>query len=352
MFNMFNMLKSRKINPLMLALVGIFCQTGYAQNTVDELTLSDDKQQLAVAYENEEEEQPTRIKLFSLTDGKERFSFSTQEKNIRDMDFNDDGSRLVVSDWGDTVWVWDTKTGKLLAKKHFSDDVEKAFFDGNHITVIIDDEGLFSYDNQLSKIEKKWTKDDFKRLLKQANGNKMIAYIDTPLMASPNPPWQPITSHLLQGNTLFINNDRSIQVWDRVNKTQKASLEAPYIGHFVLSPVKNEIWIYDNQKVAIWDYDKQKLKKILNFADMAIEEISHVTFSPDSKWVSLTLNIDGNHAKVILLDRETLTVKKTLQPSEQYVYSTLFLDDNRLFFNSQTPEVWDVNSGKRLFNAY
>ena len=100
-------------------------------------------------------------------------------------------------------------------------------------------------------------------------------------------------------------------------------------------------------KVEIWDYVTGKRKGLFVFKGLDIENIVHVSFSPNGKTAALSIQLKSGGSKSLIVDSKTFKIKSTITPSSKLVFETEFLDNNLLYVDAYYPiEVWDIEKNK------
>ncbi len=351
----------KRINKkLLIALyLGLFTLLSNAYALEAEIqVISTDKTKLALAYDD------NVIRLYSIESGKLLQEFESHKDGIQTLNFNTDGTKLISGDWGNYAIIWDVKTGKVLNKKNMGETVMHANFSADNKSIIlgVDEKKLAVYDtdikNRLNTFEmgNSLQFSENKQFIAGTGRGDTVVVVDSTsqkhIVTIPADAYDDSIYFSDDNQTLVIRDWSDFHVWDIKNNKKIDTINSS-IGadSATLNSSANELWIASNNSLEVWNYKTKKQKAIIRLQELDIDKIQHLDFSKDGKTLAITVTTESNGNKVILLDSKSYTIKTLLNPLSKTVYSTQFIDNNRLLLESRYPiEVWDIESKKKLFS--
>ena len=325
---------------------------------IDAKAISQNKSMLALAYDD------TTIHIYSLKDAKTLHVLKGHEKTIQSLDFNEDGTKLISGSWGDKAIIWSMQDGSIIKEKKTENTVIHAFFtaDDKYIILSEDDDFLTSYDEKLNKKLKTF---NIGTTLQISKSKKMIAgqvgYDVVGIADIFNNKMIMEFKEKTSDEKMFFNDDETMLlvmfsykcgVWDIVNKKKLRDIPfSNFVEFATLSKYhKNEIWVTMFDTLVVWDYLTGEKKGQFVFKGLDIENIVHVSFSPNGKTAALSIQLKSGGSKALIVDSKTFKIKSTITTSSKSVYETEFLDNKLLYVDSLYPvEVWNIEKNKNSF---
>lgn len=334
----------------------LFATQTFAQD-INTQAVSKDRSLLALVYDN------NVIRIYSLRTGKVTQELKSKEGNIHTIDFNADGSKLISGTWSNYATLWDTKTGMILKQKKVSEHVMHAFFsaDETSIALVLEKKGLLLYDKTLNRVLNRFKVDSHLRISKNKQfvvvkeSNNTIGIVDLIkqkiIMHFPKHAYHEDVFFCEDSNIVIIKDKLNFHIWDiQKNKeieTIRQDIEADSVA---LNYTHTELWISNHHTLEIWNYHTHKRKKTLKLVHFDINEIEHIVFSDNGDYVAITVELVSGVYQVIVLDTKHYDKRLIITPSSKIVYSTEFIDYNRLLLHSRYPvEVWDITRKHKVY---
>ena len=319
--------------------------------------VSKDKSLLALVYHND------LIRIYSLRTGKLIQKLKSKEGNIHTIDFSADGKKLISGTWNNYATLWDVKKGTVLTKKNVSERVMHAFFspDEKSIALVLEKRGLVLYNKSLDhelnsfKVDSHLRISDNKQLVVVEESNNTMGIVDLVkqkiVIHFPKHSYHEDIFFCEDPNIVVVHDELNFHIWDIQKKkeieTIRQDIEADSVA---LNYTHRELWISNHHKLEVWNYITHKRKKTLLLHQLDINEIEHIAFSDNGSYVSVTVELDSGAYKVIVLDTKHYEIQIIITPNSETVYSTEFIDNNRLLLHSRYPvELWDISRKQKSY---
>ena len=252
-------------------------------------------------------------------------------KDVNFAAFSPDGKYVVTQSDDDTVRVWDAQTGETRLKVN-SDlkGISRSIFSPDSKSVVIaekvnaeDSDGL--YPASICDI-----KTGQKRILEKSPLRCCYA------LFSPDGRFVAIVrdhSELI-GNLQIRNADDGVLRWS--NGKSDPKLFARF------SPdSKRIVTISEAHKAVLWNADDGDRGGLID--EMGNDDDEHAIFSPDSRSVAIVVDTG-----VLICDVESRRVKRVLK-NRGSIRVLAYSPDGKNIASGDDPEVWDVESGTKLF---
>jgi WD40 repeat protein len=273
------------------------------------------------------------VSVWDLGRGEKLFDLEGHSGYV-EVEYSQDGSRLVSYDWPDgRIIVWDTTTGEAIHTIETGEEINDHALspDGSQVALAIPSGGVT--DIQL------WSLDELPLAEGQAPMVTLTGQPNVIFVLAYSPAGSLIAS---------ASGDGTARIWDIATGQQLMVLpHASRVRTVVFHPGGKQLLTGDWEGVGrVWDISPQGMSERLTIA--AHEGIIHdADTSPDDKQLA-TASFDGT-AKI--WDLATGELLQLLQGHEHRVYSVAFHPDGQRIATAggdNTTRIWDVATGEEL----